>query len=136
MTVWETDTMPSQWRNTLNSVLEVWLPCDFNITAFRASIARPLVKLPHPVPHRNGEYKVPEPESFLRVRPDDFVIYSIFEWQDRKSPNEMLSAYLNAFDGTENTVFIMKSNPGSAAAARTAALERVRQSTKCCGSGA
>jgi 2-polyprenyl-3-methyl-5-hydroxy-6-metoxy-1,4-benzoquinol methylase len=120
MTVWETDTMPTQWRNTLNHVLEVWLPCDFNISAFRDHIARPLAKLPHPVPHRNGEYQTPHAQEFLRVRDDEFVVYSIFEWQDRKCPSEQIQCYLEAFSGDEPTVLILKTNPGSEAVARQA----------------
>src|SRR6185503_14632729 len=38
MTVWETDTMPSQWRNVLNHTLEVWLPCDFNVSVFSRAL--------------------------------------------------------------------------------------------------
>ena len=47
MTVWETDTMPTQWRNTLNHMLEVWLPCDYNVQAFETKISKPVFKLPH-----------------------------------------------------------------------------------------
>ncbi len=128
MTVWETDTMPAQWRNILNHVLEVWLPCDFNVTAFQAHLNRTVAKVPHPYIERNGHAPEVEPNEFLGLEPHEFVIYSIFEWQDRKSPNEMLSAYLKAFDGSEDTVFILKSNPGAAAAARNA-LDHFRQET-------
>ena len=34
MTVWETDTMPTQWRNILGHVIDVWLPCRFNVETF------------------------------------------------------------------------------------------------------
>jgi ADP-heptose:LPS heptosyltransferase/glycosyltransferase involved in cell wall biosynthesis len=125
MTVWETDTMPTQWRNTLNHVLEVWLPCEYNVTAFRNQIARPLVKLPHAVPHRNGEYRTPEPRQFLGVQDDQFVVYSIFEWQDRKCPVEQIECYLEAFQGDEGTVLILKTNPAAETVARRA-LEEAR----------
>jgi hypothetical protein len=125
MIVWETDTMPSQWRNTLNHALEVWLPCDFNLTVFRSHVRKPLAKIPHPVPVRDGVSSLPDVSDFLHVSPDDFVVYSIFEWQDRKSPKEQLKCYLNAFRDINGTVLILKLNPGAAAEA-----ERVLEETR------
>jgi ADP-heptose:LPS heptosyltransferase/glycosyltransferase involved in cell wall biosynthesis/SAM-dependent methyltransferase len=132
MTVWETDVMPSQWRNVLNHVLEVWLPCDYNVSVFGASLEKPVTKLPHAIlpPHVNGDAVAPDP--FLRTRPGEFVFYSIFEWQERKFPEGMLEAYMRAFPRDEGTVLVIKANPGAAHVA-PATVERVRQAT---GSGA
>ena len=47
ITVWETDTMPTQWRPALNHALEVWLPCEFNVSVFQRALERPVFKLPH-----------------------------------------------------------------------------------------
>src|SRR5215471_8664706 len=81
MTVWETDTMPTQWRNILSHVLEVWLPCEFNV---------PIFKLPHPLfPLQCDDKKSDLPPS-LQMTERDFVFYSIFEWQDRKCPLELI----------------------------------------------
>jgi len=128
MTVWETDTMPVQWRNVLSHVLEVWLPCDFNVSAFRRDLRTPLFKLPHVVPPA-FKGPIPSPESFLGVASKDFVFYSVFEWQERKSPAEMLQAYLRAFAGRRDTVLIMKTSPQAAAAAQQA-LEAARVRTR------
>src|SRR5215203_4193518 len=49
MTVWETDTMPTQWRNILSHVTDVWLPSEFNVETFRRSLRTPIFRLPHPV---------------------------------------------------------------------------------------
>jgi len=127
MTVWETDTMPTQWRNTLNQVLETWLPCEFNVAAFRPQVPQ-VVKLPHPMMPRNGHHPLPDPRAFLRVEPDEFVVYSIFEWQDRKSPLEQLRAYLTAFRANDRAVLIAKTNPAAAPAA-AAALAQARADT-------
>jgi 2-polyprenyl-3-methyl-5-hydroxy-6-metoxy-1,4-benzoquinol methylase len=126
MTVWETDTMPLQWCNTLNHALEVWLPCDFNLAAFRRHVRKPLAKIPHPVPQRDGVTSLPDVSDFLHVSPEDFVVYSIFEWQDRKSPIEQIKCYLNAFRDTDAGVFILKLNPGTAAEAESV-LEETRR---------
>ncbi len=52
MTVWETDTMPQQWRNPLMHAVDVWLPCDFNVEVFGRGLGRPAFRLPHPAPYR------------------------------------------------------------------------------------
>ncbi|HUC85650.1 MAG TPA: glycosyltransferase, partial [Candidatus Acidoferrales bacterium] len=82
MTVWETDTMPTQWRPALNHALDVWLPCDFNTVAFSRALDRPVFKLPHPVSGRpmTGP-PADEPWRGAGIGPGDFVFYSIFEWQ-------------------------------------------------------
>ena len=53
------------------------------------------------------------------------MFYSVFEWQERKSPSEVLQAYLRAFPSRGDTVLIMKTSPQAAAAARQA-LEGAR----------
>jgi hypothetical protein len=126
MTVWETDTMPLQWANTLNHTLEVWLPCEFNIEAFQRHLRRPLAKIPHPIMPRNGHGNGHTP-AFRELSPDAFVFYSIFEWQDRKSPHEQLLAYLRAFSAQDNTAFVIKTNPGAEGAAVLALKEARRQ---------
>jgi glycosyltransferase involved in cell wall biosynthesis len=113
MTVWETDRMPTQWRSILNHVLEVWLPCEFNVSTFRNSLEKPIFKLPHPLLPANCNGDCPEPNAFLGTNETDFVFYSIFEWQDRKSPQGMIEAYLRAFPEESKTVLIIKSNPGA-----------------------
>jgi hypothetical protein len=129
MTVWETDTMPTQWASTLNHVMEVWLPCDHNIAAFESGVTRPLFKLPHVFRPPATQIKSPdESRQLARVRPDDFVIYSIFEWQERKMPLGQLTAYMLAFPRDGEHVLALKVN---ASAARTAhdAVREVRRQT-------
>jgi glycosyltransferase involved in cell wall biosynthesis len=115
MTVWETDVMPTQWRNVLNHMIDVWLPCDFNVTTFKSALETPVFKLPHPLLplHLNGNLP-PEPNDFLRVNQQDFVFYSIFEWQDRKSPDGLIESFLRAFPAESDVVLIIKANPGAA----------------------
>ncbi len=127
MTVWETDSMPTQWLNTLNHVLEVWLPCDFNVEAFSPHMEKPPAKMPHPVVSRNGNGAGFDPADFLRVTPEDFVVYSIFEWQDRKSPTEQMRCHLRAFQNEERAVLILKANPGAVEAAQRALSEAQRE---------
>jgi glycosyltransferase involved in cell wall biosynthesis len=127
MTVWETDTMPMQWRTALSHVVEVWLPCDFNVSVFRRELRTPLFKLPHVVQPRRWNGEVAPHEAALQIAADDYVVYSIFEWQDRKGPCEIVAAYLQAFRDVRDTLLVIKTNPGAAAiAAQAVAMARTQ----------
>jgi ADP-heptose:LPS heptosyltransferase len=135
MTVWETDTMPPQWRSILNHAVEVWLPCEFNVSVFSRSLEKPVFKLPHPVfpPYADGGADRVDSNSFLRVQARQFVFYSIFEWQERKCPEATLEAFLRAFPGETDAVLIIKTNSSSAAVASdvlAAARRRVRSTAQ------
>jgi glycosyltransferase involved in cell wall biosynthesis len=125
MTVWETDAMPPQWRPALNHALEVWLPCQFNVSVFERALGKPIFKLPHAWAPNSAS---PAPDLVARcgIREDDFVFYSIFEWQERKGPNEMIEAFLRAFPEPSPVVLALKTNPGAAgvAASTLAGLRR------------
>ena len=127
MTVWETDVMPSQWRNVLDHVLEVWLPSEFNVSTFRKSLDTPIFKLPHAILPFSSNGNVPEPNQFLGVAQQDFIYYSIFEWQDRKSPQGLLESYLRAFPTETETVLLLKANSGAAEIARQSVDEARRK---------
>jgi len=120
MTVWETDTMPMQWRTALGHVLEVWLPCDFNVSVFQRDLRTPVFKLPHVALPRHWNGEVAPHEAALTIAPGDFVVYSVFEWQERKGPADVLSAYLQAFRGVRDALLVIKTNPGAATAAAAA----------------
>ncbi len=128
MTVWETDTMPSQWRPALNHALEVWLPCEFNTTVFAQALQKPVFKLPH-VWMPRGANPSPNDEQLRKwgIQNGEFVFYSIFEWQDRKGPREMIEAYLRAFPSDSGTVLVLKSNPGAAALAASTLADAPRR---------
>jgi hypothetical protein len=129
MTVWETDTMPTQWRPVLTHAIDVWLPCEFNATVFSAALGKPVFKLPHPV--FSPEAKNDAARDAIKewdIQNGDFVFYAIFEWQDRKSPERTMEAYFQAFPEDDKTVLLLKTNPGAATVAARA-LEEVRRRT-------
>lgn len=129
MTVWETDRMPPQWRTALSQVMEVWLPCDFNVAVFQRELRTPIFKLPHVVDARQWNGEVAPHQAALGIDDRDFVVYSVFEWQERKGPAEVLSVYLEAFRDVRDTLLVIKTNPGAARAAEQA-LARARIATR------
>ena len=116
MTVWETDAMPMQWRTALNHAIDVWLPCEFNVTVFGRELRSPLFRLPHPVTEVVTSETDGHAES-LGAEPHEFVFYSIFEWQERKCPDELVLTFLSTFHGHDAAHLILKTNPGAAAVA-------------------
>ena len=129
MTVWETDRMPAQWRTALSHVMEVWLPCDFNVAVFRRDLRTPIFKLPHVVDARSWNGEVAPYETALAIDPDDFVVYSVFEWQERKGPFDVLTVYLDAFRDVRDTLLVVKTNPGAVKSAEQA-LASARTKTR------
>jgi glycosyltransferase involved in cell wall biosynthesis len=126
-TVWETDTMPTQWHNVLSHVVDLWLPSSFNVETFGHGLGRSAFLLPHPIVSRRINDERTDIDR-LTAGPGDFVFYSIFEWQDRKGPRELLRAYCGAFREQGDTILLLKVNPGAAAVA-AATIEAVRRET-------
>lgn len=123
MTVWETDTMPAQWRNALAHAIDVWLPCRFNVETFQRELQTPIFQLPHAIlpAHVNGH--VVDPDRMLGTTPDEFVFYSMFEWQTRKGPIDTLRAYFSAFPAGGAVRLVLKVNGAAADAAARAVAE-------------
>jgi len=130
MTVWETDTMPATWSAALSSVIDVWLPCQFNVDTFRSSLRTPIFRLPHPVPPRPEASHITDAilDPCIQASATDFVFYSIIEWQDRKGPSEMLRAYFRAFPDDGEQLLVIKTHPG-AAGIGASAIEQLRRET-------
>jgi len=110
MLTWETDRMPSEWRDPLWRAADVWVPCEFNQAVLGSELSRIPFRLPHPAFVRETEWSHEKISQFLRVGDEEFVVYSIFEWQKRKNPAAMIRAYLKAFDGGERTVLLIKTD--------------------------
>ncbi|HYE15134.1 MAG TPA: glycosyltransferase, partial [Pyrinomonadaceae bacterium] len=129
MTVWETDSMPAQWRPALERCISVWLPCQYNVTVFGEALGSPVFKLPHALmPPAGPDCAARGAEALQGISPGDFVFYSIFEWQERKSPQAMLEAYMRAFADEQDVVLFIKAGPGAARAAAHD-LEQARRAT-------
>jgi len=106
-TVWETSNIHPLWVDACNNVREVWVPCDWNMEVFTNSgVKTPLHKIPHAI-------DIPDPETVPNfnlegISSNDYVFYSIFQWQERKNPYGLLSAYTAAFTGVDDVVLVLK----------------------------
>ena len=111
---WETTLLHPKWVQSISSsVNEMWVPCDWNIKAFKDSgITVPIFKIPHGIDPCmfNGV----EDKKFSIKELDDstYKFYSIFQWTYRKNPEGLLRAYFNAFDDSDNVALILKTYRG------------------------
>jgi len=106
-TVWETSRLHPSWVTACNKVNEVWVPCDWNMEVFKESkVTAPLYKIPHAI-------DIPDMAAVTdfnldTIPPNMFVFYSIFQWQERKNPYGLLSAFTTAFTGVEDVILVLK----------------------------
>jgi len=106
-TVWETSLLHPTWAVACNRVKEVWVPCDWNLQVFQNSgVTTPLYKVPHAI--EIPEVEEAAPFNLEGVSGNPFVFYSIFQWQERKNPYGLLSAYCSAFTGVEDVILVLK----------------------------
>jgi glycosyltransferase involved in cell wall biosynthesis/SAM-dependent methyltransferase len=132
MTVWETDTMPPQWRNPLMHAVDVWLPSSFNVEVFGRGLGRPAFRLPHPAPVAalRDARDPADGCNEIGVSASDFIFYSIFEWQERKNPDGLIEAFLRSFSRIGDAVLVLKANPAAHDVAKQT-LERIRGALGC-----
>jgi glycosyltransferase involved in cell wall biosynthesis len=107
-TVWETSKLHPKWVESCNaSANEVWVPCDWNRGVFKDSgVEVPLYKVPHAIDVPDL-VRVPD-FNLDSIDSNHFVFYSIFQWQERKNPYGLLSAYTAAFTGVDDVVLVLK----------------------------
>ena len=129
MTVWETDTMPTQWRNVLSHVIDVWLPCEFNVETFQRDLQTPHLQaaarrcLPRP---SNGDVRRRRRAASARA-PDDFVFYSMFEWQDAQGAAARCCARTSArFQATKTPCCVRRRPTRARPPSRAQALAEAR----------
>lgn len=109
LTAWETDLLPPAYVESLNEVLEVWVPSLYNVDTFRTQIKAPVFQLPHAV---HLKYAAPEERHALAeglaLKDTDFVILNVATWQERKNLPGLIEAFLRAFPDDPDVVLVIK----------------------------
>ncbi|MCG8470095.1 MAG: glycosyltransferase family 1 protein [Gemmatimonadetes bacterium] len=103
--VWETTALPEPWPELLEVVDGLLLPCEWNRDVFRASEVRvPIEVAPFPV---LADARLPSP---VERGDDPFRFYSINSWTVRKALDQLLHAYLRAFDADDRVELVLKTS--------------------------
>lgn len=126
ITVWEADPIPPVWHRALSSAVDVWVPCAFNVRAFGEALGVEPFCLPYALPAHSAVACIDA--SFLGLDRNDFVSYSIFDWQHRKNAHGMIEAFLLAFPNECDAVLVLKTI-ASAAGEAQGVLEQIRLKT-------
>jgi glycosyltransferase involved in cell wall biosynthesis len=125
-TVWETDRIPDHWTQCLNSADLVVVPSHFSAAAIASSsVSRPVAVVPHVAPLLAG----PANGAWDSIDADQFVFYTIAEWNERKSVFKTIEAYLRSFDGSDPVLLIVKTSARDFTTAPSAGLRGIGPGT-------
>ncbi|MEW6736328.1 MAG: glycosyltransferase family 1 protein [Acidobacteriota bacterium] len=104
-TVWETDIIPAHWKDLLNLVDQLIVPCHWNKTVFeQCGVIKPIDILPHL--YESNE--ITGLTGLANINPEDYVFYTIGEWTNRKAIWYTVQAYCSAFTSQDRTLLVIK----------------------------
>lgn len=117
-TVWELETLPQHWPEILNRLDGVLVPCEWNVDVFRRSgVSVPIHVVPHISQFEDFPGAGQAAHAVLQNRlghtwskPAPFVFYTVGFWSNRKAPYLALEAYLQAFNGNDPVLLVMKTS--------------------------
>ncbi len=111
---WEADKLPSMWNKLINTVNEIWAPCELVKNAcINAGFKGKILKVPTPsiVPAEYNKQLSIRINDNMSIQNDIYKFYSIFQWQERKGYRELLTSYYDAFTSDDKVILILKVNP-------------------------
>jgi len=106
VTTAETDPIPDLWVSALAAVDRVVVPSTFNQQVFAASGVSPPIAV---VPHVSDLPADAAPFAHDALG-DRFVFYSIGPWTTRKGLAESVSAFADAFAGSDEVALVLKTS--------------------------
>jgi glycosyltransferase involved in cell wall biosynthesis len=105
LTVWEANKIHPAWRVPMNGVDLIMTPCEWNKSVFSKDVGIPVYTIHTPV----DNLATPDEEYQLDgVEKNDFVFYSINEWNNRKGIEDTIDVFLKNFTARENVVLYLK----------------------------
>lgn len=122
--VWETEALPRQFAKSCALFDEIWTPSEYSAAAIRTLANIPVHVLPHVVDFDEVNRAVsPARKRAYRRKfglPADGLLYGYFfdakSQLERKNPEALLRAFVEAFPGREDVFLVMKvSSPNRAA---------------------
>ncbi len=105
---WELEHLPPEWIKSLRYINAVMGPSDFTSNTVRRYTDKPVLKVPHPV--KIGSV-TPAMRAKLGVPENDFLVTCVFSMQsavERKNPEGLIRAFLQAFPNDSNAHLIFK----------------------------
>lgn len=109
----ETDRITPNWVRQCNLMDEIWVSCKHNKqSCLDSGVTVPIYVVPIPADTSKYERSYPKLE-FRRLIPDDFVFYTVGEFNKRKNLEAIVRAFHNAFRPEEPVQLLIKTSiPG------------------------
>lgn len=111
-TTWETDKIPGHWKDLLNIMDGLFVPCSWNRDVFRECGVKTRIEvLPHISQFQGKPPDVPPSLKFQKLTQrigGRFVFYNIGVWSERKAPWLLIKTFLSKFKPDESAVLIIK----------------------------
>ncbi|MBC7710303.1 MAG: glycosyltransferase [Rhizobacter sp.] len=110
-TTWESDALPVHWLRCFDLCHRLVVPSRFNQAVFAGDLRRPVQVVPHVRRHRTNEFSAPdlvELRSTLDIAPDEFIFYSINQFEPRKNYRALIAAFVQAFSSADKVVLVIK----------------------------
>ena len=110
-TTWESDALPVHWLRCFDLCHRIVVPSRFNQAVFARDLRRPLQVVAHVRRHGTNEFSAPELgqlRSTLDIAPDDFIFYSINQFEPRKGLSALIEAFVRAFSSADKVVLVIK----------------------------
>lgn len=107
---WETSLLPKSWTAYCNRVQEIWTGTPRNEEILRSSGVNVPIKV---YPQAIDTSVEPQKPFYLEGTDENTLIfYSIFEWNERKNPRALITAYLTEFNKSDNVLLLLKCHIG------------------------
>ena len=133
-TTWEADVLPVHWLDSLRLADAVCVPSLGNFDLFRREVpGLAVARIPHVRRHlwnTLGSEEISVFRSSLGIDSNDFVFYTVNDWNPRKNLPGLLRAYASAFQDDDFVTLVIKTSPlgiGSSPLYRTAAVAELAQ---------
>ncbi|BAV07522.1 Glycosyl transferases group 1 [Filimonas lacunae] len=112
-TTWETDNIPGHWKDILNTMDGIFVPCHWNKKVFQqCGVSAPIEVLPH-ISQYHGTAPVSnianaQLEDILKSARGKCILYNIGVWSERKAPELLIQAFCEEFTAADNICLILK----------------------------
>ncbi len=110
-TTWESDALPVHWLRCFDQCKHVVVPSRFNEAVFARDLRRPVQVVPHVRRHRTNEFSMQELAALranLGIAADEFIFYSINQFEPRKGFSALIEAFVRAFDPSDKVELVIK----------------------------
>ena len=111
-TMFETSSVHPEWRRCAESYDAIWVPSQFNCETFAAGgiPVKKIQRLPCPIPTSHGSL-VAKAHGLYTTNAKPYLFLSVMRWQQRKSWDMLVSAFLEEFGGDDDIHLVIKAAP-------------------------